>query len=234
MDSLYFSCFERLYDEATRSGKAPWLREGAAPCAAYNPKSGVLYKGMNGVMLDMSAAVRELRDPRWIAFHEAARAGLTLRHGEQPTPVAYAHAMLSQTQYALVCNLEQFREYPRMPARNIKQEQEIGQEKRRAALEHMGAGNFAAVVHALENETAREPLVAQALARYRLAQECNECYMPPAGAERMRQERRGEKGRLPFIQAVCRAEALTKRILARGRDGRERGAVMERSPGREA
>jgi hypothetical protein len=235
MDTIYLSHFEHAYRQLAESGKAPWLREGVIErVPAYNPYSGVQYRGVNGVMLDMSAASRDFHDPRWISLHEAAHIGLTLRRGERPVPAAYTSAG-SQVNYYLLCNLEQFKEYPRMPERNVEAEREIGKEKLRAALEHSGAAGFTGVLDRVEKEASQGQggnSLAVVLARYRISQECNEYYAPPANAGALQREESG-RNRALLIKAVYRAETAKDRLITRNRDDRDNPAVIDRTPVRE-
>jgi hypothetical protein len=220
MDNVYFSQFEHTYHELTRSGKAPWTREGDVERGpAYNPYSGVQYKGINGVMLDMNAASRGFHDPRWISLHEAEKFGLTLRRGEQPAPAAYTHSIVSRNSYYLLCNLEQFREYSRIPGRDIEREREIGREKLQAALDRSGAAGFTGVTDKLDKETERgqgSPIM-RVIARYRLAQECGEYYIPPAVGEAG-----AVKDQAALIRSVYHAEIVKDKLTARSGDERDR------------
>jgi hypothetical protein len=218
MDTTYFSQFEHAYYELTGNGKAPWLREGAIERGpAYNPYSGVRYKGINGVMLDMSAASRDFHDPRWLSLHEAAQLGLTLRHGEKPTPAAYTRSGEAGNRYYLLCNLEQFREYPRMPERNIGVEQEIGKEKLLAALDRSGASGFTGILEKIEKETQRDgDNLMGVMARYRISQECGEYYTPPVNAGALQREAGRGDSRAGVIRAVYHAETVKDRMITRG------------------
>jgi hypothetical protein len=233
MDTTYFSQFEHTYYELTGSGKAPWLREGAIEQGpAYNPYSGVQYQGINGVMLDMSAASRDFYDSRWIALHEAAHLGLTLCHGEKPTPAAYTHSGKAGNSYYLLCNLEQFKEYPRMPERNIEGEREIGKEKLYAALDHSGSARFTEVLEKIDKET---PLggdnLTGVMARYRISQECGEYYIPPANAGALQREADRGDSQTRVIKAVYQAETVKNRLITR--DHREAAGFTMDSPVKE-
>jgi hypothetical protein len=216
MDTTYFSQFEHTYYALTGSGKAPWLREGTIERGpAYNPYSGVQYRGINGVMLDMSAASRDFHDPRWLSLHEAVHLGLTLRHGEKPTPAAYSRSGEAGNRYYLLCNLEQFREYPRMPERNIEAEREIGKEKLLAALDHSGASRFTGVLEKVEREIPPGgDNLTGVMARYRISQECGEYYTPPVNAGVLQRKADREAG---VIRAVYHAETVKDRLITRGR-----------------
>jgi hypothetical protein len=221
---VYLSQFERTYYGLTGSGKAPWMREGPVERGpAYNPYGGVVFKGLNGVMLDMAAAARGFRDPRWLSLHEAEFLGLTLRHGERPVAAAYTRSVISRNSYYLLCNLEQFKEYPRMPERDAGAEREAGRERLRAVLEHTGAGGFTGVLEKVDRETEREGGLTRAMARYRLCQECHECYIPPAGGEAGM-----GKGGIALIRSVYYAEKIKDRLMTRGRDERDRTVELSR------
>jgi hypothetical protein len=232
---VYLSQFERTYSELAGSGKAPWLREGPVERGpAYNPYSGAVYRGLNGVMLDMAAAARNFRDPRWISLTEAAHLGLTLRHGEQPVPVAYTRPAVSLNSYYLMCNLEQFGEYPKMPERDVKLEREIGKEKLRTVLEQSGGAGFRTALDKVDRETAQDgSILTQALARYRLTQECNEYYTPPPAAGQLGREAKIGKDPLLLIRAVYRAETVKNKLISRARGGPERSGAVTKTPVKE-
>jgi hypothetical protein len=227
--NVYFNRLESLYQEVTGSGKAPWLQEGPGRGIAYNPRTGMLFTGLNGIMLDMSAAAQGFKDPRWISFRDALQAGLTLRHGEQPAPAAYTHAAASRTNCGLLCNLEQFREYSRIPPRDMNQEKELAKEKLQAALDHAGAATFSSVLYKLD-ETARDNLLTHTLARYRLAQECGEPYTPLVTQKGIQKE--GAAG-IPLIRSLYYAERIKNQLLSPSR-GRDREREQDRTRDRRA
>ena len=96
-DEQFYKKFERTYQNLTLTGKAPWLKEGKIERdIAYNPVSGVIFKGVNALMLEMSAAEQGYKESRWISESEVNDLKLRVRPGQNPTPIAYinryAHA----------------------------------------------------------------------------------------------------------------------------------------------
>jgi putative DNA primase/helicase len=55
----------------------------------YNPVSGKDYRGMNAVVLLMTAEMHGYGDPRWMTYRQAAELGGQVRRGEKSTSVQY-------------------------------------------------------------------------------------------------------------------------------------------------
>ncbi|MCD1654453.1 ArdC family protein [Treponema zuelzerae] len=91
-DELFYKKFERTYQNLTLTGKAPWLKEGKIERdIAYNPTSGVIFKGVNALMLEMSAAEQGFKESRWLSESEVNNLKLRVRPGMEPTPIAYVN-----------------------------------------------------------------------------------------------------------------------------------------------
>lgn len=51
----------------------------------YNPESGFTYRGGNYLRLMMTAKVKNFKDPRWMTYKQAAKAGYKVKKGEKST-----------------------------------------------------------------------------------------------------------------------------------------------------
>ena len=92
-----------LYDEVTASivaaleaGAAPWSASwtgNAAPLAMPLRHNGIEYKGINTLILWLTAQDRGYGAPRWLTFKQALELGGNVRKGEKGSKIVYYGAM---------------------------------------------------------------------------------------------------------------------------------------------
>ena len=91
MTDLYQSITERII-RALESGaipwQFPWKREpgGAMPA---NLSTGRLYRGINTLLLNMTATYEGYRRNRWLTYQQARMLGAHVRRGETGTPIVF-------------------------------------------------------------------------------------------------------------------------------------------------
>ncbi len=80
---------------ALEAGTAPWRRPwvagtgAATPGMPCNAASSRAYRGINAVLLAMTAFSHGSDDPRWMTYHQASERGWQVRGGERGTPVVF-------------------------------------------------------------------------------------------------------------------------------------------------
>jgi putative DNA primase/helicase len=77
--------------EQLRQGRAPWIKPWSAGARfmPYNPVRGKDYRGMNTMVLLMTAEMHGYGDPRWMTYRQAAELGGQVRRGEKSAYVQY-------------------------------------------------------------------------------------------------------------------------------------------------
>jgi len=71
-------------EQGTVPWRQPWLTRGHRNALSSRP-----YRGINLLVLAISAIQRECRDARWLTFRQAASKGGHVRRGERGTPVVF-------------------------------------------------------------------------------------------------------------------------------------------------
>jgi antirestriction protein ArdC len=86
---LYEEVTQRVVD-ALDAGTVPWSKPWRAGIDAHrNPVSGTIYRGVNPMLLEMSAMSQGFSDPRWMTFKQARSKGGAVRKGSQGTTVVF-------------------------------------------------------------------------------------------------------------------------------------------------
>jgi len=238
-DEQFYKKFERTYQNLTLTGKAPWLKEGKVERdIAYNPSSGVIFKGVNALMLEMSAAEQSFREARWLSESEINGLKLKVRTGEQPTPIAYVNRYAHATdvhpstgrvfdddhpkqKYYHMYNIEQLKEYTMIRDSGMKLDNTIVQEKIRRVIENTKTNNFPEILdqvsYAAEEKITdgKAKVVAQELARYRMTQEFKGNFIPSASTLSMKDASIKTHG-VTLLTTLYHAEVAKDRFISKG------------------
>lgn len=200
-DNEFYHLFESNYKKLTTTGKAPWMREGLVEREiAHNPKSGVVFKGVNSLMLEMSAAIHGFTESRWLSETELEVLGFHPKHREIPTPIAYQNKFIhptdvhpstglpfdekhSKEKYYHMYNIQQLREYEQLRGHSLSFNREITDEKIRTAVTNAKTNNFPQISERIFQNAAQHipekgSVLSASLAQFRLAQEFNVQFKP--------------------------------------------------------
>lgn len=201
-DEIFYKKFERTFQNLTLTGKAPWLIEGKIERdVAFNPNSGVIFKGINALMLEMSSAEKGFKESRWISAKEIENLKLRVRPREEPTPIAYINKHVHPTNvhpstgksfsnnnpkqhYYYMYNIEQLKEYEQIRNTGMKIEAALVKDKIETIIQNAKTNNFSEILN-MVSEKAQEKsvddktkIIAQELARYRTTQEFKGNFIP--------------------------------------------------------
>jgi hypothetical protein len=197
----------------TLEGKAPWLTDHAAGDAevTYYPfiDPAPIYGGVNAVLLDLVAAERGFKDPRWIPMAMVESKGLAPKYGEKPVCLAFRNRFVEVTDtnpldgtvataltnsakrisYYYVYNAEQVRGVPPLQKdRNTT----LIQKKTENAIRNTSVRRASEVLKAFANQLpshnceAKETLAA--IAKYRLACQLRLPYKAEVNVEKLKRE----------------------------------------------
>jgi antirestriction protein ArdC len=239
-DEAFYEDFEKKYYRLTMNGKAPWLKEGKVERnIAYNPKSGVVFRGINSMMLEMAAAEQGYKDSRWLSMEEIKDLGFTARYGEKPTVIAYINKYIHpldvnpstgksftprnpKQKYYLMYNVEQLKEYDRIRNYDVAAIHERKAEKIQNTLENTHTGKFAEITERLGIQTARNApehtaLIASVTSQYRLAQEFNARYTPAVRAEAVQNSLLKVRNHA-LIRSLYQAEIAKDRLISKNQE----------------
>ena len=89
MNDLYSEVTQRIIT-ALEQGTPPWIcpwQDGAA--IPSNLVSGKSYRGINVLMLSITAMAGNYTDNRWLTFRQANDLGTRIRKGEHGTPIVF-------------------------------------------------------------------------------------------------------------------------------------------------
>ena len=77
--------------EALEKGTIPWRQPWSVPehGELRNAITGHRYRGINPIILSVSAATQGFADPRWLTFKQAREKDASVRKGEKGTPVVF-------------------------------------------------------------------------------------------------------------------------------------------------
>lgn len=89
-DEDFYKLFSQIYVDITINNKAPWLHEGTPERGvAYNPMSGIVFNGINSMILEMRGAQKGYKDSRWLSYDEIEKYGFKVKDRELATPIAF-------------------------------------------------------------------------------------------------------------------------------------------------
>jgi hypothetical protein len=238
-DEQFYKKFERTYQNLSLTGKAPWLKEGKIERdIAYNPSSGVIFKGVNALMLEMSAAEQGFKESRWISESEIDNMKLKVRTGQLPTPIAYVNRYAHATdvhpstgkafeekhpkqKYYYMYNIEQLKEYALIRESGMTLDSALVQEKIRSVVENTRTNKFPEILEQVgiaaeeKVQDKQAKIIAQELARYRLTQEFKGNYIPQASALVMKDASVKTHGAV-LLTTLYYAEIAKDRLISKG------------------
>lgn len=239
-DEQFYKQFEKSYQALTVTGKAPWMTKGKIERdIAFNPNSGVIFKGINGIMLEMSAAEKNFKESRWLSEAEISKLNLTVRAGQNPTPIAYVNKYVHSTdvhpstgqafdnkenpkqKYYYMYNIQQLREYEKIKETTNTIDKVLLQEKTKTLIENTKTNNFKDIVALVgsfaQNKTQEKnaKLVANEIARYRMTQEFKGNFVPQVAEPVMKEISARIKGN-ELLGTVYHAEVTKDRFITKG------------------
>lgn len=239
-DEQFYRIFTKNYHDLTISGNAPWMTEGKTTRSiAYNPKSGVIFKGINSLMLEMSAARQGFKDSRWLSENEIRNLRLSPRYGATPTPIAYinkySHPVdvhpstglpFSSTnprqKYYFMYNVEQLKEYEILKETSISISETLLKEKTRNVISNSRTNNFVAINNHLGKMAANKApekteYIAATIAQYRLSQEFGTSYRPLLSKNALQKMSTGIKPD-QLLKAMYHSEIEKDRLISQNRN----------------
>jgi hypothetical protein len=237
-DEQFYKKFERTYQNLTLTGKAPWLKEGKIERdIAYNPYSGVIFKGVNALMLEMSAAEQGFKEARWLSENEINTLKLRIRPGMEPTPIAYVNRYAHATdvhpstgkvfddqnpkqKYYYMYNIEQLKEYTLIRESGMTLDRALVQEKIRTVVENTKTNRFPEILDKVSSIAEQKitdekaKIIAQELSRYRMTQEFKGNFIPQAPALTMKDASIKTHG-ATLLTTMYHAEIAKDRFISR-------------------
>lgn len=238
-DEQFYKKFERSYQNLTLTGTAPWLKEGKIERdIAYNPRSGVIFRGVNALMLEMSAAEQGFKEARWISESEIDDLKLRARTGEKPTPIAYVNRYAHVTdvhpstgksfdekhpkqKYYYMYNIQQLKEYEQIKESGMTLDKALVQEKIKTVIQNTKTNNFAEILEKVSVVAGqkivddRAKVVARELARYRMTQEFKGNFIPQAPTLVMKDASIKTHG-ATLLTTMYHAENAKDRLISHG------------------
>ena len=212
-DDAYYREVASRISKMTLEGKAPWIEDHAAGEAevGYYPfiDPAPIYGGVNAVLLDLVAAERGFKDPRWIPMAMAESNKLTPKYGEKPVCLAFRNRFVEVTDtnpidgtvasalsnsakkvsYYYVYNAEQIRG---MPPLQKDRDTSLVKKKTENALKNTGARDVSALLRSFANQLPNHNCMAKetlaAIAKYRLACQLRLPYKADVNRERLKRE----------------------------------------------
>lgn len=77
-----------ILKDALKEEKFPW-RTPYKNTKPRNPITGVVYKGVNNLLLTLVAIERGIDDPRWMTFNQAVKNGYIVKEGAKGVPIEF-------------------------------------------------------------------------------------------------------------------------------------------------
>jgi hypothetical protein len=212
-DDAYYRDVASRISRMTLEGTAPWLKDHASGEAevTYYPflDPAPIYSGVNAVLLDLVAAERGFKDPRWVPMAMVESNNLAPKYGEKPVCLAFRNRFVEITDtnpvdgtvatalsnnakrisYYYVYNAEQIRG---MPPLQKDRDTSLVKKKTQNALNNTGARRVAELLPSFSKQLpthncqAKETLAA--IARYRLACQLRLPYKAEINAAKLRRE----------------------------------------------
>lgn len=212
-DDAYYREVASRIGKMTLEGKAPWLKDHAAGEAevSYYPfiDPAPIYGGVNAVLLDLVAAERDFKDPRWVPMAMVESNKLTPKYGEKPVCLAFRNRFVEVTDtnpldgtvasalsnnakkisYYYVYNAEQIRG---MPPLQKDRDTALVAKKTDNALKNTGVRRVSEIIRSFSSQLpnhnceAKETLAA--IAKYRLACQLRLPYKAEVNRERLNRE----------------------------------------------
>ncbi len=256
-DEDFYKCFSKIYTDITLTEKAPWMKGGVPDRGiAYNPKSGVIFKGVNSVILEMRAAQKGYKDSRWLTLDEINKLGIKIRSGEVATPIAYVNkfsppvdvhpgtgerfsSAVPRQRYYFTYNIEQLRNCELSRGTDFIISKNLIREKAKNAIENAQTTDIRVINDKLIKSVVKNiPKDTAALAisftQYRLAQEFHIPYKPVLNSEQISGLKREKMTVDSLLRTAYQCEVSKDRLLSRDEE-LERGVkrTVERTTDKE-
>jgi len=229
----FYNYFTRTYTDVVNNKEAPWYKKGIPEReVSYNPVSGVIFNGVNSVLLEMEAAKKGFRDSRWITGKEAERLGLETRYGEKPTPVMYINKYVHPTdvnpvtgkvfnpgenkEVFYVYNVEQFKANPFMLEKPKTFSFQNIMDKTHNLLSNTRVEDLdeaITMVGGMNSQASPLKKFSKTLTEYRLCQELNLEYKPPIPMKELQTELLFNKDKEAVIRSAYNSEVGKTRAL---------------------
>jgi hypothetical protein len=237
-DEDFYKIFSHLYTQLVVENKAPWLKEGVPERGvAYNPKSGVVFRGVNSLILEFKAAQAGFKDSRWLSQKQIDDLGLKPRYGEFPTPIAYINKYAApvnvnpvtgekfsvtdpKKRYYLVYNIEQLRSYDLKHDRDFIISKKVTTDKIKKAIENSGTNDFRVIKSKLVKNVVqavpdRMQILAAGLAQYRLSQELRVPYKSTIPKEDLESYKHIKIKESDLLRTVYHVETYKDRLVSK-------------------
>ncbi|WP_428771398.1 ArdC family protein [Treponema sp. HNW] len=239
-DEDFYKCFSRLYTDITLNAKAPWMKEGLPERGlAYNPNSGVIFGGINSIILEMRAAQKGYKDSRWLSLHELKTLNIKVKPNEIATPIAYVNkytppvnvhpatgerfnGQKPRQRYYFMYNAEQLQNYVLSHDKEFVIGKQIIAAKALNIMQNTGMKDIRSITDKLLNEVVRSvpkemSALATGITQYRLAQELHIPYRPVLNAEQLNNFKHTKMTTDTLLRTVYQSEVTKDRLCAPGK-----------------
>ncbi len=258
-DDDFYKTFSKIYTDITLNGKAPWLHETDKPIErglAFNPKSGVVFKGVNSLILEMKSAQKGYSDSRWLSQSEIYELGWEPKSGEFPTPIAYVNKYAPQVdvnpvngkafgtnnprqRYYYMYNAEQLRNHELVNDKEIGFSKKHIKEKIQNVIDNVGNKDIRVIQSKLsENAIKAVPEnmknLASGIVQYRLAQELKIPYKPQIAKESLEKYATTKITQEDLLRTGYQVEVAKDRLVSRNNElEHDRTRTVQRGAKRE-
>lgn len=258
-DEDFYKVFAKTYTEITLNGKAPWLQETITPIErsiAYNPKSGVVFKGVNSLLLEMQAAKKGWKDSRWLSQNEIRDLGWTPKDGEYPTPIAYQNKFAPpvdvnpvtgekftqqnpRQRYYFMYNVEQIQECELTNDKDFILNKGLKLQKIKNVIENLKTKQITEIQSILSDRVMKTvPSQMQNLAagivQYRLAQECGIPYKTQISQESLDKYKQTKMTTDDLLRTAYQTEVIKDRAVSKDQElERDKTRTVERNQKRD-
>ena len=237
-DEDFYKCFSNIYSDITLNAKAPWMIDGTPERGlAYNPKSGVIFGGINSIILEMRAAQKGYKDSRWLSLDELNTLGIKVKTGEVATPIAYVNKYSPpvnvnpttgerfseknpRQRYYFMYNVEQLLNCSLSRDTQFIVSKDIVAQKAANAIQNTGSKDLRAITNKLLSEVVRTvpkemASLATGITQYRLAQELHIPYRPLLNAEQLAAFKTTKMTTDNLLRTVYQSEVAKDRLFAK-------------------
>lgn len=237
-DEDFYKCFSQVYTDITLNAKAPWMKEGVPERGlAYNPKSGVIFGGINSIILEMRSAQKGYKDSRWLSLDELNQLGIKVKTGEVATPIAYVNkysppvnvnpatgerfsGKTPRQHYYFMYNVEQLRNCTLSHDTQFVVSKDIIAQKATNAIQNTGTKDLRAITDKLLSGVVRTvpkemASLATGITQYRLAQELHIPYRPLLNTEQLAAFKTTKMTTDNLLRTVYQSEVAKDRLFAK-------------------
>ena len=226
LDDNYSKMLHRLHVRLLQDGRSPLLEKGIPKREiAYNPVSGVVHEGVNGILLDYVSAHKGYEDPRWLKMGEISNIGYKVIRGEKPVAVAYNNRYNHMTDgkvqgnsYYYVYNAEQIKNFPeRVISKEQKNNQKIEKERKFGYLSENTKGEpskvWSRMKSMVNDSSAHMKETALTIAVYRFCQETRLPYNPAVAKDLVKKTMESVKDEKKILTSIYHGNVQKNRIL---------------------